>query len=182
MGRTISLAQFKPAALSLKKYYLVIALFLFSGLNAFAQQDSAVYKSTVDAVGLITDNTGLVASGFFVNGNTFITNYHVSHELNMDSTFIDMKDGRAFTVKTVIFQSYEKDLAILETYEISSNFLVLAGNSEIRERQLVYSIGNPTDEDFTTSYYALTAGRINDIFDDVWHYVTEKRDSPDKFH
>jgi len=183
LGRTFSLIPAKPADIHLKKYYLVLLLlFSFSGLNSFAQQDSAVYTSTVNAVGLITDNTGIVASGFFVNGNTFITNYHVSNELNIDSAVIDMKDGREFTLKKVIFQSYEKDLAILETWQTASSYLILAGNTGIKEREEVYSIGNPTDENFTTSYYALTEGRINDIFDDVWHYVTERWDSPDRFH
>src|SRR5436309_1990751 len=115
LGRTLLHVRH---AFTLKKYYLVLAVvYYFAGLNVFAQQDSAVYKSTVDAVGLISDNTGVIASGFFVNGNTFITNYHVSNELNIDSSFIDMKDGREFNVRKVIFQSYETDLAILETYE-----------------------------------------------------------------
>jgi len=58
---------------------LIFTLFflnLSAGLS-FAQGNPEVYKKTVAAIGLITDRTGAVASGFFVNPKTFITNHHV---------------------------------------------------------------------------------------------------------
>jgi S1-C subfamily serine protease len=159
----------------IKKSFLILSLlFLFISNSSFAQADLPVYKSTVESIGLITDQSGFVASGFFVNDNTFITNYHVSEGIDIKTAVIEMKDGRAFTIKKIIKQYYKKDLAIIQINEASDDYLTLADSADIRDREKVYSIGNPTDDDYKIHYYAITEGKITDILIDDWYYDKEE--------
>ncbi len=156
------------------KQSLVILLFLFTATQSLqAQQDSIVYKSAINGIGMITDAPGTVASGFFVNYNTFITNNHVTALLDLKSTVIKMKDGRVFTVNHIIKQNFEKDLAVLEINDSSNSFLTLADNYSIQERERVYTIGNPQGPDYRMHYFYMTKGRISNIIDDWWYYDEE---------
>src|SRR5260221_10871706 len=70
---------------------LLLFFLLFPALNAVSDSESEeIYKKDIGAVGLITDKSGSTASGFFINENTFITNYHVSNELDIKTAKIEM--------------------------------------------------------------------------------------------
>jgi S1-C subfamily serine protease len=165
---------------TLKQNLLFLLLFLFiapqtlqSQQDSQAQPDSIVYKSAIGSIGMITDPSGTVASGFFVNSNTFITNNHVMELLDVNNTLIRMKDGRIFTVNHIIKQYFEKDLAVLEINDSSNSFLTLADNYNIKEKQKVYTIGNPQGPDYRIHYFYMTKGRISNIMDDWWYYDEE---------
>ncbi len=159
----------------LRKKLSILTLFLlFIAVQGFAQKDLPVYKNTINAVGLITDKSDFIASGFFVSNKIFITNYHVTDGIDLKTAEIKMKDGREFTIKRVIKQYYKKDLAIVEINESSKDYLILADSSEIREKDKVYSVGNPTEDDYTVHYYDITEGKISDILTDHWFYDREE--------
>ena len=149
---------------------LFTALLFFVFVNSYAADQSDVYNKCIASVGLITDNSGSVASGFFVNSNTFITNAHVTEEIDLRTARIKMKDGRKFHVSRIIGEYKKMDLSILETTEFSDTYLPLALDKDIREGENVYSLGNPTDGDFNISYYKMTSGEISEVYKDTWNY------------
>ncbi len=153
----------------------VVSFLLIPPLNGSAGDGSEeIYRKDIDAIGLVTDNTGSVASGFFINENTFITNHHVSAELDIRTAKIEMKDDRVFRVRTIIREYSKQDLAIIETEESSSDYLELNVEKPIKEDDIVYSVGNPTNDWNDVSYYKMTKGSIKNIDDDEWYY-----DDPD---
>lgn len=163
---------------TLRKHLLIVAIFsIFFARIAVSQQNSSVYSNTIDAIGLITDKSGSVASGFFINENTFITNYHVSSELDVKSAKINMKDDRVFTVKKIIKQYPRQDLAILQTNEDANKTLELEADMSTKVDDIVYSIGNPTDEWNDVSYYKMTKGSAKRIDFDEWYYDNNERES-----
>jgi len=149
---------------------LFISVFIFAPKGFADDESHEVYDKDIDAIGLITDHSGFVASGFFVNGNTFITNYHVSSELDVKSGKIEMKDDRVFKIKKIIKEYGKQDLAIIETEEACDNILELNSDKTIREDDIVYSVGNPTDEWNDVNYFKMTKGAIKRIDVDEWYY------------
>ncbi len=147
-----------------------IILLLFLTSFSFGQKNTEVYNKTISAIGLITDKTGAVASGFFVNSKIFVTNHHVTNDIDLKSAKIEMRDDRVFKVKK-IFREYKlNDLAIVEIADECDNSLELAENTEINKNDNVFSIGNPTDEEMNVDYFHMTKGRIRKIDDDSWFY------------
>lgn len=159
----------------MKKHLQITLIFLLQLNFLFAQGESEVYKKTIASIGLITDKSGAVASGFFVNPKTFVTNHHVTDELDIKSAKIEMKNDRVFRVKRIISESKLNDLAIVEIKDESENTLELADGERIRRNDDVYSIGNPTDEDMNVDYFHLTKGRIKKIDNDTWFYDTDEK-------
>jgi len=151
---------------------LLVSLFvLIPVLNGISGDESeAIYKKDINAIGLVTDKSGSVASGFFINENTFITNHHVSSELDLKSGKIEMKDDRVFKIKKIIREYNKQDLAIIETEEESDSYLELDEDKTIKEKDLVYSVGNPTDDWDDVSYFKMTKGTIKNIDVDSWYY------------
>ena len=168
--------NFKQTNMKRTKYFsssvrsLFTALLFFVFVNSYAADYTDVYNKCISSVGLITDNTGSVASGFFVNKNTFVTNAHVTEEIDLASAKIKMKDGRRFHVSKIIGEYKKMDLSILETTEYSDTYLPLASDKFIREGENVFSLGNPTDRDFNISYYKMTTGEISEVYKDTWNY------------
>lgn len=152
------------------KFRLLILLCLLFGITSYAQDQTAVYKKTIASIGLITDRTGAVASGFFINSNTFVTNHHVTEDLDLRSAKIEMKDDRVFKVKKILKEIKICDLAIIEIAGECDDILELANDTRIARNEEVYSIGNPTDEDMNVDYFHLTKGRIKKLDDDSWFY------------
>ncbi len=144
-------------------------MLLWSGA-VFSQTNKEVYNNTVASIGLITDRTGAVASGFFINSTTFVTNHHVTEDLDIKTAKIKMKDDRVYRVKRIIKEVKLCDLAIVEITKECDDILPLADNSIIKDKDDVYSIGNPTDEDMNIDYFHLTKGKIKNIDDDSWFY------------
>ena len=149
---------------------------LFSAFTFSSKTPSDdVYSHDIDAIGMITDHSGFIASGFFVDSNIFVTNRHVSYELDVESSRIEMIDGRKFHVGSVIREYSSQDLAILKTEESSGDCLKLDENTDISEGDSVYSIGNPTDEWMHVDHYKMTEGIVKKVAEDSWYY-----DDPDE--
>jgi len=155
-------------------FRLALVVLLLSGVT-FAQDKTEVYRNTVASVGLITDRTGAVASGFFVNSKIFITNHHVTEDLDLRSAKIEMKDDRVFKVKRIVKEIKLNDLSIVEISSECDDVLPLADESGIRYYDDVYSLGNPTDEDMNVDYFHITKGRIKKIDDDSWFYDGDEK-------
>jgi len=158
-----------------KRVVFIALLFLLPAFTLSTKTPSDdVYSHDIDAVGMITDNSGFIASGFFVDSNVFITNRHVSYELDVASSKIEMLDGRKFHVSSILREYSSQDLAILKTDEVSENCLTLDENTDINTGDSVYSIGNPTDELMNVDHYKMTEGIVKKIGDESWYY-----DDPD---
>ena len=84
------------------KLFILCALLAANHSLYSSYTDENDYKESVKSVGFITDKSGAIASGFFINENTFITNHHVSNGLDVESAVIEMKDGTTFSVKKII--------------------------------------------------------------------------------
>jgi len=159
-------SNYRTAFLNLRA---VLIFFILLGIT-FAQDKSEVYRNTVASVGLITDRTGAVASGFFVNSKIFVTNHHVTEDLDLKTAKIEMKDDRVYKVKRIVKEVKLCDLAIVEISSECDDILPLADESGINYLDDVYSLGNPTDGDMNVDYFHLTKGRIKKIDDDSWFY------------
>jgi len=157
----------------LLNFRVALMVLLLSGITS-AQDKTEVYRNTVASVGLITDRTGAVASGFFVNSKIFITNHHVTEDLDLRSAKIEMKDDRVFKVKRIVKEIKLNDLAIVEISSECEDILPLADESGIKYYDDVYSLGNPTDEDMNVDYFHITKGRIKKIDDDSWFYDSDE--------
>lgn len=157
-------------------------MLLWSGA-VFSQTNSnkEVYNKTVAAIGLITDRTGAVASGFFINPTTFVTNHHVTEDLDVRTAKIEMKDDRVYRVKRIVKEVKLCDLAIVEITKECDDILPLADESIIKDYDDVYSIGNPTDEDMNIDYFHLTKGKIKKIDDDSWFYDQDEHYTHEAF-
>ncbi|MBL8016612.1 MAG: trypsin-like peptidase domain-containing protein [Ignavibacteria bacterium] len=157
---------------SLNIHRIAASLLLFVLLSGYglAQTSSEVYKKTIASIGMITDRTGAVASGFFVNPKMFVTNHHVTEDLDVKSAKIEMKDDRVYRVKRIVKEFKLCDLAIVEIKDECEDVIELADGVSISRNDEVFSIGNPTDEDMNVDYFHLTKGRINKIDDDSWFY------------
>lgn len=137
------------------------------------QDNEKISSKCIHAVGLITDRTGTVSSGFFVNSTTFITNHHVTEDLDLKTARVEMNNKRKFKVKRIIKEYKINDLAIIETLEECENYLELT-QTGIDKNEIVYSIGNPTDEEMNVDYFKITKGRIRKIERDTWFYENNK--------
>lgn len=158
----------------MRKYVYVLAVTVLLSVTGLSQDKSEVYRKTIASIGLITDKSGAVASGFFVNPKIFVTNHHVTHDLDLRSAKIEMKDDRVFKVKRLVTELKLNDLAIVEISSECDDVLELADGQRISRNDNVYSIGNPTDEDMNVDYFHLTKGRIKKVDDDSWYYDTEE--------
>lgn len=169
----------------MKKQLFLVIFAVFSIVTSqafvFAGDNPEVYKKTISGIGLITDRTGAVASGFFINPKTFVTNHHVTDELDVKSAKIEMKDDRVYKVKKIVTEYKLGDLAIVEISDECDDILTLAENRDIGRNDIVYSIGNPTDEDMNVDYFHITKGRIKKVEDDTWFYDTESEYTHEAF-
>lgn len=161
-------------------FRLLIILLVWVSVT-FAQDRTEVYRKTVASVGLITDRTGAVASGFFINSKIFITNNHVTEDIDIKSAKIEMKDDRVYKVKRIVKEIKLCDLAIVEISDECDDILPLADESSIGRNDDVYSLGNPTDEDMNVDYFHLTKGTIKKIDDDSWFYDQDEHYTHEAF-
>lgn len=167
--------------INIKKYHKIIyTLILLANICLYSQQETYFsnelrlkYENAVQSVGLLTDRTGSVASGFFINPTTFITNHHVTDDLSLRTARIEMKDKRKFKIKRIIKEIKLNDLAIIEINSECENILPLADEKSININEIVYSIGNPTDDELNVDYFHISRGRITKIENDSWFYEKE---------
>ncbi|MCC6865252.1 MAG: trypsin-like peptidase domain-containing protein [Ignavibacteria bacterium] len=161
---------------------LLTSMMLISAVSFTQQQDRIeVYNKTIASVGLITDRTGAIASGFFVNSKNFVTNHHVTDDLDLRTAKIEMEDNRVYKVKRIVKEVKMVDLAVLEISSECDDILPLADESGIHNLDVVYSIGNPTDENMNVDYFHLTKGRIKKIDDDSWFYDQDENYTHEAF-
>lgn len=142
---------------------LLLFIFIISATQfAFTQNASVIFEKSVKAVGLITDaSESAFGSGFFINSDIFITNWHVVNSLSK-SVKIKMKDGSIHTGK-VILADRNKDIAIVKSQKNSNYYLKLSYPEKIKTGEKVYAIGNPSTADFKVFEYNFTEGIINNI-------------------
>ncbi len=158
---------------TISKLLIFFTLHLFIGTSFHDKTD---INSSVSSVGFISDKSGAIASGFFINENTFITNHHVTSELDVRTAIIEMKDGTTFSVKKIIKEYGKIDLAAIRTEEKSTHILMLEEENKPGKNDEVYSIGNPTDTRDNVDYFKVTNGRIKTIHEDEWYYDNENED------
>lgn len=143
----------------MKRSILIILSFLCINIS-YSQDAEKVYEKAVSSVGLISDMRG-IGSGFFVNSTTFVTNRHVSTELNFSNTLIRLKDGSKIRLVKKLFEDKSNDLAAYETEPVSS-YLSLANESGPKIGDKIFAIGNPTSN-FNVYKFTFTEGIINNI-------------------
>ena len=151
---------------------LILILLFISSLNAFGQDAKSVFDKSVNAVGLITDGTGL-ASGFFIGNNIFVTNYHVAANLVISDSYIRLNNNETIAVKNVIAKDKEKDIAVIETLNDAPAILPLSAGGIISKGEKVYAIGNPSSN-MKVFEFNITEGIINNITTDEYK-TTEGR-------
>ncbi len=138
--------------------FLFIALFTFAmpTVTVFATETKEVentvkeetiydgvgiYQNCMPAVLNITyDNGG--GSGFFIDINVIVTNYHVIKEIKTDNISISDMYGNEYTVKYVLGYNDLLDLALIEVNETSTTYLKRNTHTTL-PGSLVYSLGNP---------------------------------------
>ncbi len=146
----------------MKRSLIIILFIILTAGITFSQDASKIFEKSVPAVGLISDaSENSFGSGFFVNPEIFITNWHVANALSKNVK-IKMRDGTVHTGK-VILADREKDLAIVNTREKNEHFLKLSYPEKIKTGEKVYAIGNPSTADFKVFEFNFTEGIINNI-------------------
>lgn len=156
-----------------KTKILILIFFNCLCLNIYSQNATEIFNKSVNSVVLITDyETGLLGSGFFINKNTIITNWHVINSITESSTLIENIKGQKFNLGD-ISEFYELDLSILKTIDNSSYYLPLASN--ISQGEKIYAIGNPTSSDNKVYDFSITSGIVNNILEEDWYYENERQ-------
>jgi V8-like Glu-specific endopeptidase len=148
-------------------FKILVRILLFCmGLSSysFSQEPTKMYDEVVISCGIVTDaSENGIGSGFFINGNTFITNRHVIRLLNRGKLVIRKKNGDQLSVKRTIKEYSNSDVAILETETDGNAFLKLSPVEEIKTGEKVYAIGNPVSSDNKVYDFNFTEGIINNI-------------------
>lgn len=149
----------------MKRLLIIVISVIFTFQIALSQDASRIFEKSVPAVGLISDaSESSFGSGFFINPEIFITNWHVVNSLSK-SVKIKMKDGIVHSGK-VILADKDKDLAIVKSQKKSDHYLKLSYPDKIKTGEKVYAIGNPSTADFKVFEFNFTEGIINNIAKD----------------
>ena len=155
--------------------FIIICLFL-SGCESISNDGSQtmpekkglsaeeIYKQSFDKVAMVLCyQNGIPSSqgsGFFIDKNTLITNYHVIE----GSDYLELKIAGNETIykgAKVIKASPEYDLAIVQTKQDFSAFEIV-NSSKIEIGAKIYTIGNPRGLEGTISDGILSGKRNND--------------------
>lgn len=132
---------------------------------AFSQEKQFDFNEHVKSAGLITDDIKGIASGFFVNENTFVTNEHVVSMLNMKKAYVKLKSGETYRITEVIESSKTSDLALLRINSSVQNYYRIYEADTINSGTRVYAIGNPTSAGILIHDFTLTDGIVNKVID-----------------
>ena len=98
-----------------------------------------IYQNCMPAVVYIEHPNGF-GSGFFIESNIIVTNYHVINEISGDIDIFDMYDNH-YSVKYILGYNETVDLALIEVNETSTSYLK-KNTHEILPGSLVYTLGN----------------------------------------
>ncbi|HEY3251779.1 MAG TPA: S1C family serine protease, partial [Ignavibacteria bacterium] len=161
-------------------FTLLTIFFIYPNCSDFHSysdtKDDGIYETAVNSVGFISDKSGAIASGFFINENTFITNFHVTDELDEETAKIEMKDGTKFTKISIIKEFHAVGLSVIKISSHNNYSIELEDKIEPEKNDEVYSIGNPTDDKNHVDYFKMTKGLIKKIREDEWFYDNESKD------
>lgn len=149
----------------MKSIYKILAVcLLFINTVVFSQTASDLFNNASKCTGLISDGRGF-GSGFFINKNIFVTNYHVINRLKENNIEIRTQN-KEFSILKVIELNKVVDLAILQVTDSTENYLRIADPADIKIGQTVYAIGNPSAPDEKVFKNTFTNGIINNILND----------------
>lgn len=155
----------------MKRFLIFILFIVLTAQFAFTQNASFIFEKSVKAVGLISDaSESAFGSGFFINPEIFITNWHVVNSLSKNVK-IKMRDGSIHNGK-VIVADRNKDIAIVKSQKNSNHYLKFSYPDKIKTGEKVYAIGNPSTADFKVFEFNFTEGIINNIAKDEFD-ITE---------
>jgi S1-C subfamily serine protease len=87
-------------------------------------------------------NTRKLGSGFFINGNQIVTNYHVIEEAN--SLIVRDYNGKVYEVTQLAASNKFYDLAILQVKEEVSQALILSSKT-VQTGEIAYALGSPLE-------------------------------------
>lgn len=123
-----------------------------------------IYESSIDKVAmLLCYDNGLPisqGSGFFVNENTLITNYHVIEGANLIEIKLPTQE-EVFKGAKIIKASEDFDIAIIQTKQ-SFSFLQIDSTDTDNIGSKIYCIGNPRGFEGTISEGILSGKRENE--------------------
>ena len=84
---------------------------------------------------------GSGGSGFFIDKNLIVTNYHVLEDIKTNIDIVDMYDNH-YTVKYVLGYNKTTDIALIQVNEAGVSYLK-RNTHEVLHGSLVYTLGNP---------------------------------------
>ena len=155
-------------------YILLLSLFI-GNYNLFAQDQTSIVDNAISAVGIISDSReNAFGSGFFINENTFITNFHVVESLYKTVT-IKMKSGKKYS-GNVLARTEEKDLAIVRIDDKVKTYLKLANPEDVHVSLPVYTLGTPSTSSMTFEF-SVTQGIVSNT--KVDNFLLKGSDSDD---
>lgn len=133
--------------------------------NLYAQDFSKLYKKCLPAVVKLTvtsaSNPGAEGTGFFVNEKTIVTCYHVIDDAT--SLKIESANGDQYTIDSILMSNQKADLVKFTIKEKSKSWLKLNADPPI-VGEVVFTIGNPIDYDFSITSGIISGIRSNKSF------------------
>ena len=124
-----------------------------------------IYKLAMPGVVHITHSKG-GGSGFFIEENKLVTNYHVIKEVEVFEDIVDMNDNH-YTVKYILGYNEDIDLALIETNEKGTP--IKKNTHGLTPGEMVYTLGCPFGIPFVIAQGLL--GKTLWVFDDVKNCV-----------
>ena len=120
-----------------KKTTLICKVKVINSENILTSVD--IYKLAMPSVVSITyGNTG--GSGFFIEENKLVTNYHVIKDVESSMKIVDMF-GNSYKAINILGYDQERDLAIIETKEKGTP--IKRNTHGLTEGEVVYTLGCP---------------------------------------
>src|SRR2546427_3141905 len=134
----------------------VASLILLAALasSSEGQEGREIARNAFPSVVLIVADNGKahrasLGSGFFVQGDLIVTNYHVVRgSLRVKVNLVDQRD--TYSVE-VVATSAAKDLALLRVVGVQARPLSLGDLDQVEIGDAVYAIGNPEGLEATLS-------------------------------
>lgn len=143
---------------------ILIVYLLLINAEVYSQNASELFKEASKCTGLISDGRGF-GSGFFINKNIFVTNYHVIHHLKENNIEIRTQNN-VFNIEKIIEENKNVDLTLIQVSDSSANYFKISDPADIKIGQTVYAIGNPAAPDEKVFKNTFTNGIINNILND----------------